>query len=168
MHTPLVPLPNLRAVIPALGEAFARPAGVTGAFYLLELNGLDEVNDRHGQVTADAVSRAAVQRIRAVAPENDLIAMIGGVEFAIVARRVQNQSEAFEICRRYVEAFEGAVCVGNRAHNIGVTVGFALYPDDGTTAEEIIHRADLALFGAKAEWKSNLLFFEAMSHVPAV
>ena len=71
-----------------------------------------------------------------------------------------------DIGQRYVAALDDAVCVGDHVHYIGVAVGVAFYPDDGTTAEEIMHRADLAMYAAKAERKSNLLFFEAMSHVP--
>lgn len=168
MQDPLTALPNRRAVIPALDDAIAGPRGTTLAFYLLDLNGFKKVNDAYGHVTGDAVLRAVAQRFRTVARDEDLIARLGGDEFAVVACGVHSRSEAFDIGQRYVAALDDAVCVGDHAHNIGVAVGVAFYPDDGATAEEIMHRADLAMYAAKAERKSTLLFFEAMSHAPAV
>jgi diguanylate cyclase (GGDEF)-like protein len=168
MQDPLTALPNRRAIIPALEEAIARRPGGTLAFYLLDLNGFKKVNDAYGHVTGDAVLRAVAQRFRAVARDNDLIARIGGDEFAVLARGVHSRSEASDIGQRYVAALDDAVCVGDHVHYIGVAVGVAFYPDDGATAEEIMHSADLAMYAAKAERKSNLLFFEAMSHAPAV
>ena len=168
MQDPLTELPNRRAVIPALEEAIARPSGTTLAFYLLDLNGFKQVNDAYGHATRDAVLRAVAQRFRAVARHGDLIARLGGDEFAVLARNVQSRREAFDIGQRYVAALDDAIRVDDHAHNIGVAVGVAFYPDDGANAEAIMHRADLAMYAAKVERRSKLQFFEAMSHAPAV
>jgi diguanylate cyclase (GGDEF)-like protein len=168
MQDPLTALPNRRAIIPALEEAIAGRPGTTLAFYLLDLNGFKKVNDAYGHVTGDAVLRAVAQRFRAVARDKDLIARLGGDEFAVLACGVRSRGEAFDIGQRYIASLDAAVCVGDCAYNIGVAAGVAFYPDDGATAEEIMHRADLAMYAAKAERKSELLFFEAMSHAPAV
>ena len=168
MQDPLTALPNRRAIVPALEEAIACPPGKTLAFYLLDLNGFKKVNDAFGHATGDVVLQAVAQRFRAVARHDDLIARLGGDEFAVLARGIQSRSEAFDIGQRYVAALDDPIRVGDHAHLIGVAVGVAFYPDDGATAEEIMHRADLAMYAAKAEQTSKLLFFEAMSHAPAV
>jgi diguanylate cyclase (GGDEF)-like protein len=164
----LTELPNRRAIVAALQDAITRDRGTTLAFYLLDLNGFKMVNDAYGHATGDAVLRVVAQRFRTVAREEDLIARLGGDEFAVVARGVQSRSEAFEIGQRCVAALDDAIRVGDHAHIIGVAVGVAFYPDDGTTAEGIMHAADLAMYAAKASRTSNLLFFEAMTHAPAV
>jgi diguanylate cyclase (GGDEF)-like protein len=168
IQDPLTELPNRRAIVPALRDAIARDRGTTVAFYLLDLNDFKRVNDVHGHARGDAVLQVVAQRFRSVARQGDLIARLGGDEFAVLAHGVQSRAEAFEIGQRYVAALADGIRVGNDVHAVGVAVGVAFYPDDGTTAEKIMHCADLAMYAAKADRTSSLLFFEAMTHVPAV
>lgn len=167
IQDPLTELPNRRAIIAALQDAIARDRGTTLAFYLLDLDGFKMVNDAYGHATGDAVLRAVAQRFRAVTREEDLLARLGGDAFAVVAPGVQSRSQAIDIGQRYVAALDDAIRVGDHAHNIGVAVGVAFYADGGTTAAEIMHRADLAMYAAKAEQASLPMFFEPMSHAPA-
>ncbi len=164
LQDPLTALPNRRALTAELeaAMALARSDGKALAFYLLDLNGFKRVNDEEGHATGDEVLRAVAQRFRAVARTDDLVARLGGDEFAVLAvlaNGVQSRDEAVDIGQRFVDALKNPVLLGNRAYAVGVAVGVACHPEDGTTAEELMHSADLAMYGAKATKRSGLRFF---------
>jgi diguanylate cyclase (GGDEF)-like protein len=161
LQDPLTALPNRRALTAELeaAMALARSDGKALAFYLLDLNGFKRVNDEEGHATGDEVLRAVAQRFRAVARTDDLVARLGGDEFAVLANGVHSRDEAVDIGQRFVDALKNPVLLGNRAYAVGVAVGVAFHPEDGTTAEELMHSADLAMYGAKATKRSGLRLF---------
>lgn len=159
LQDPLTALPNRRAIKAALEAAIAGADAKALAFYLLDLNGFKRVNDEHGHAVGDEVLRAVAQRFRAVARRSDVVARLGGDEFAALACGVKDRKEASEIGQRFVAALSSDIGVGGRTFAIGVAVGVALYPEDGATAEEIMHHADLAMYGAKGSERSTLQFF---------
>lgn len=163
MQDTLTELPNRRALAEALEAAVARPpaSGKVHAFYLLDLNGFKRVNDEHGHAAGDELLRVVATRFRAAARKDDLVARIGGDEFAVLACNVNGHEKATQIGERFVAALGDAIAVGGSAHTVGVAIGVALYPENGKTAKEIMHHADIAMYTAKAEKLSSLHFFEA-------
>jgi len=163
MQDPLTELPNRRALGAALDRAIDRlPAdGGMHAFYLLDLNGFKHVNDKHGHAAGDELLKIVAKRFRAVARKEDLVARIGGDEFAVLACDVESRETATQIGERFVAALREEITVSGRSHPIGVAIGVALYPEDGLLADEIMHHADLAMYKAKAHKPSSLTFFEA-------
>ncbi len=165
MQDPLTALPNRRAINAALEAAIglapddARPL----AFYMLDLNGFKRINDEHGHATGDEVLRAVAQRLRAAARRHDIVARLGGDEFAALARGVEDRDEASEIGQRFITALSKPIRAGDRTLAVGVAVGVAICPADGTTGEEIMHHADLAMYRAKAADRSTLRFFETVA-----
>jgi diguanylate cyclase (GGDEF)-like protein len=160
LQDPLTGLPNRRAITAALVQG----TPTTGlALFLLDLNGFKRVNDAEGHATGDAVLKAVAQRFRAAARAGDLVARIGGDEFAVLAPDVQRREEAAEIGQRFVAALQSPVMVGNRAYALGVAVGVAFQPQDGVTADELMHSADIAMYSAKATRRSELRFFSQAS-----
>jgi diguanylate cyclase (GGDEF)-like protein len=168
MLDPLTELPNGRALLATLKEAIERSQGMTLAFYLLDLSSFKSVNDAYGAAMGDAILRVVTLRLRSVARCDDAIARFESDAFAALARDVGSRREAIEIGQRYVAALDDPITVGNRAHAIGVSVGLALYPDDGATPEELVHHADLAVRAQKAGRQSEIPFFVAMTSAPAV
>jgi diguanylate cyclase (GGDEF)-like protein len=163
MQDPLTALPNRRELDQALELAIGMPSASrkTHAFYLLDLNGFKRVNDEHGHGMGDDVLRAVAQRLRAAARTGDLLVRLGGDEFALLARAVEGRDQAVEIGRRLLAALEDELRVGEHTFKLGASVGVALYPKDGATADELMHHADLAMYQAKSDEESGLRFFEA-------
>jgi len=163
MQDPLTALPNRRELDAALAVAISSPSSSrkTHAFYLLDLNGFKLVNDEHGHAMGDEVLRAVAQRLRAAARKGDLLVRLGGDEFAVLARAIDGRDQAGEIGDRLVAALSNDIFVGDQAFPIGVSVGVALYPKDGASADELMHHADLAMYQAKAGEQSGLRFFDA-------
>lgn len=165
MQDVLTELPNRRALNADLEQVLTHlPAnGRVHAYFVLDLNGFKQVNDRHGHAIGDELLRAIAKRFRAAARSGDLVARFGGDEFGVLARDIENRQAAYEIGERFVAALDAPIVVDGRSCSVGVAVGVALYPDDGKTVEEVTQRADLAMYKAKADKQSNVQVFKAAS-----
>ena len=163
LEDPLTSLPNRRAIMTALEAAIGQaPDGTRPlAYYLLDLNGFKRINDEHGHAIGDEVLRAVAQRLRAAARRPDVVARLGGDEFAALACGIEDRNEASEIGQRFLAALSKPIRVGDCTLAVGVAVGVAICPADGTTGQQIMHHADLAMYRAKAADRSTLRFFEA-------
>jgi diguanylate cyclase (GGDEF)-like protein len=163
MQDPLTELPNRRELQSALEAAIACPpaTGSSHAFYLLDLNGFKAVNDEHGHAAGDEVLRAVADRFRSVARKGDLLARVGGDEFAVLACNVGSRETAAQIGKRFAAALTQDIPSKTRTYRVGVAIGVALFPQDGTTVEDIMHRADVAMYKAKAMKRSDLHFYAA-------
>ena len=160
MRDPLTGLPNRRVLLEALDLAMERPPlpGTAHAVFLLDLNGFKRVNDRYGHAAGDEVLRAVVGRFQRAARTDDVFARLGGDEFAVLARNV-TQSDASAIGNRFIEVLSKSVRAGATTHDVGVAIGAALLPADGDTVEKILRHADVAMYRAKANEASSLVFF---------
>jgi diguanylate cyclase (GGDEF)-like protein len=162
----LTDLPNRRALLSALTAATASLSsdGRKHAFFLIDLNEFKRVNDLHGHALGDRVLQVVAERFRTAARPSDLLARLGGDEFAVLSYNVDRDA-AHAIGLRFIATLESEIRVGGHSHEIGASIGAALIPDDGTTVQEIIHNADLAMYRAKGQDLSSLVFFfEPASH----
>lgn len=160
MVDPLTALPNRREFMAALEKATLRGVGDIAAVYVLDLNGFKAVNDQHGHAVGDEVLQIVAQRFLAEVRDGDLLARLGGDEFAVLAPGVKSQHVADEIGFRFASTLSNDVTVDGRRHAIGVAIGVAFIPHDGSTAQDVLHCADLAMYEAKQVGVSALRFFE--------
>jgi diguanylate cyclase (GGDEF)-like protein len=165
MQDPLTGLPNRRAMLAALAEATAGPRsdGRRHAFFLLDLNEFKRVNDLYGHAEGDHVLQVVVERFRKASRPTDVLARFGGDEFALLAYDVDRDA-ADAIGHRFIGALKSNIWVDGHAHEVGVSVGATLIPDDGVTVHEILRNADLAMYRAKEQGLSLLMFFEAVAN----
>jgi diguanylate cyclase (GGDEF)-like protein len=158
----LTGLPNRRQFEQELKAALAAPPrlGGTHAAYLLDLNDFKRINDVYGHATGDEVLIHVATRLQGAVRGGDLVARFGGDEFAILARQLASAEEATSIALRVIKAFGDPIATGPNQHRLGVGIGIALIPHDGSDATEIMRKADIALYRAKAEPGSASRFFE--------
>jgi len=161
LQDPLTGLPNRRALITALKSAMASVAasGRKHAFFMIDLNDFKRVNDLRGHAIGDRVLQVAAERFRTVTRPSDFLARLGGDEFAVLSYDVDRDA-AYTIGQRFIETLESEIQVGGNSYDIGASIGAALIPVDGATAEEIIHNSDLAMYRAKSQEGTSLAFFE--------
>jgi diguanylate cyclase (GGDEF)-like protein len=163
----LTGLANRRAMLTRLtGATASLPSDDRKhAFFLIDLNDFKRVNDLHGHALGDRVLQVVAERFRTATRPTDLLARLGGDEFAVLSYDV-DQDTAHAIGLRFIATLASEIRVGGgHLYEIGASIGAALIPDDGTTAEEIIHNADLAMYRAKGQDQNSLVFFEpAASH----
>ena len=135
------------------------------AFFLIDLNDFKRVNDLHGHALGDRVLQVVAERFRMAARPSDLLARLGGDEFAVLSYDVDRDT-AHAIGLRFIATLASEIRVGGYLHEIGASIGAALIPDHGTMAEEIIHNADLAMYRAKGQDRSSLVFSEPTASHP--
>lgn len=156
----LTDLANRRSLLKALESAMLQlPVGLKHAFLLVDLNDFKRVNDLYGHTLGDRVLQVIAQRFRLVARPSDLLVRLGGDEFALLCYDVDRDT-TLAIARRLLASLEDEIRVGDHSYRIGASIGAALIPDHGNVAEEIIHRADLAMYRAKSLDQSSVVFFE--------
>ncbi|HUU25134.1 MAG TPA: GGDEF domain-containing protein [Methyloceanibacter sp.] len=156
---PLTGLLNRRALMEALAAATKSPPenGTQHALFMMDLNGFKRVNDHHGHSVGDQVLEIVADRFRAAGRPSDLVARIGGDEFAVLAYNV-DRKDAHKIGMRFVDNLTQSIRAGGHTHQISVAAGVAFVPDDGVTAEKALRKADIAMYRAKALGEA-LLFF---------
>lgn len=151
-HDPLTGLPNRRHFMESLTAMLAEKivSGGRFALLLLDLDGFKEVNDALGHPVGDDLLVMVADRLRgALAGErNGFLARLGGDEFAVVLRGA-GADEAKAAARGLRRAVRQAYDLCDMRVEIGVSIGFATYPDHGLDAATLLRRADVAMYAAK-------------------
>jgi diguanylate cyclase (GGDEF)-like protein len=162
LHDPLTGLPNRRQFDDQLKAALAAlpTAPEAHAVLLLDLNGFKKINDIHGHPVGDEVLIHVGARLLRAVREGDLVARLGGDEFAVLARNVAGAEGATSVALRIIESLSSSVSAGGVQHAVGTAIGVALSPQDGETTGELLRKADIALYRAKADRRSSVRFFE--------
>ncbi len=128
------------------------------AVVLLDLDRFKTINDTLGHSVGDALLCLVAQRLRRETRDEDLVAHLGGDEFAILQ---PNGDQAEPLAARIVDIMSHPFLVEGHVANIGASVGIARYPAHGDTAEALMRHADLALYGAKAGGRGTWRLFDA-------
>ncbi len=162
LHDALTEIGNRHAFNEALsGECEKlRRYGRPFALLLVDLDRFKPVNDSLGHPVGDEVLRRVASRMRSAVRAGDMIARIGGDEFAVIAYGVEEAAEADGIARRIVEILSRPFVVSGNVAEIGGSVGITLAPHHGTDAEKLVHQTDIALYTAKAAGKNCHCLFE--------
>jgi len=124
-----------------------------GALLLIDLDAFKAVNDSYGHAAGDECLREAAQRIRSVCANADLVARIGGDEFAVMLGADLQFADISETARAIVEEMRRPIAFHGRDMQLGVSVGIALV--DGCTPSQLFMMADAALYAAKAAGRST-------------
>jgi diguanylate cyclase (GGDEF)-like protein/PAS domain S-box-containing protein len=160
-HDSLTDLPNRLLFREKMAEGLARvtAGGEALAVFCLDLDNFKTINDTLGHPIGDALLRAVAQRLRSVVEEDDTIARLGGDEFAIL-QAASNPYAAEALAGRALDVLASPIVVEGHEINVGLSIGIALAPSDGTAADHLMKCADLALYRAKAEGRGLFRFFE--------
>jgi diguanylate cyclase (GGDEF)-like protein len=155
---PLTGLANRREFLSAFEGAIAghAPASVL----LLDLNGFKLINDSHGHAVGDEVLKAVARRFFEAARADDVVARLGGDEFAVLVRGLADPEQVRQIGHRFVNVLAEPILIDGRRHRVGVAVGIAHCPVDGTTAAELLEKADAAMYHAKRSTAYAMSFFD--------
>ena len=158
----LTGLPNRRSLIDRLHVALTSPPGGSEvhALLMMDLNGFKRINDTHGHAAGDETLTVVGQRLQATVKGVDIVARLGGDEFAILAEHLPSAEAASSLGLRIIESLSAPVVLNRLEQSVGVAIGICVLPFEGATPSEVLRRADLALYKAKAKGKSALRFFD--------
>ncbi len=163
----LTDMPNRRLFHRRLGEAIGRrgSAGESLAVLIVDLNHFKELNDTLGHHSGDVLLRQIGPRLASVLRPTDTLARLGGDEFGIVLDAPASETFALTVADRIRESLARPFDVQDIALRVDASVGIAVFPAHATTAEELLQRADVAMYQAKkAQSGSELYVRERDTH----
>ncbi|MEB2317256.1 MAG: EAL domain-containing protein [Pseudomonadota bacterium] len=164
-HDSLTGLANRARFMAKLEESLA-DAGEREhcAVLCLDLDGFKSINDSLGHAFGDALLREIGARLRRAVRDEDLVARIGGDEFAVLLRHCMIEADACAIANRILHALDEPVLIGEVTAPVGVSIGIAPvagHADIASQADQLMVAADLALYAAKAAGKGTWQLYEA-------
>ena len=147
---PLTGVGNYRSLYERLGYEIARHErhGRSFAVMLLDMNRFKDVNEEHGHLEGDRVLREVGQALAATVRDQDTVARQGGDEFSVLAPETSTV-EVMALASRLQRGLS-LISVGDRT--LSASMGWAIYPEDGETAQELLACADDALMAGKSRW----------------
>jgi diguanylate cyclase (GGDEF)-like protein len=148
----------------ALQQALQRRQHGGGDFAVLclDLDHFKDVNDTLGHAAGDEVLRQATDRLRDVVRSGDIVARVGGDEFAVLQHGVDGPDAVRRSAQRILDALAGPYVIdGHAGVCCGASVGAALFGTDAHDIEDLLHKADLALYRAKTAGRGGFSFYDA-------
>jgi diguanylate cyclase (GGDEF)-like protein/PAS domain S-box-containing protein len=137
-----------------------RKPGACGALLMLDLDGFKEVNDTLGHEAGDRLLQVIGARLTAVVRDTDTVARVGGDEFAVVLRGLQGPVTAAGLARKILDSLCEPLALDGRLVRPNASIGISLFPTDGRDPPELLKKADIALYKAKAKGRGAFRFFE--------
>ncbi len=162
-HDALTKLPNRNLFWDRLEQALAQAKRHEWRFalHLLDLDGFKAVNDSLGHPVGDELLKAVATAVTGCIRSSDTVARIGGDEFMVIQTEFKDRQGAVDVATRIIAALSQPFRLGDHDVRIGVTIGIAVYPRDGTDAERLQRNADLALYAGKAKGKNTYVFYDS-------
>lgn len=161
LHDMLTGLPNRTLLAERMRSAIdeSNATGRGAALLLLDLDRFKVINDTRGHQTGDMLLRQVAERISTAIENTGFAARIGGDEFAIVLQNLDDQIDVAGICSKLLAKIGEPYSIGGVEQLIGASIGVALIPEDGTSADELLRLADLAMYEAKSSGRNCYCFF---------
>ena len=131
------------------------------AIHHIDLDQFKAVNDTLGHPAGDKLLKMVADRLRRLVRESDTIARMGGDEFAIAQVAIADPADATALAQRIIKSMSEPFDIDGRQAVVGASVGIAVGPGDGTSPDELLRNADLALYRAKGDGRGTFRFFES-------
>ena len=127
--------------------------------YLIDLDGFKQVNDLYGHAIGDALLQAVAKRLNEACSARDAVARLGGDEFLVLSS-LEDKSQNADLASALVEALKAPFYLGELEVLISGSVGTACFPKDAATGEQLMVRADVALYAAKSAGRNQHISFQ--------
>jgi diguanylate cyclase (GGDEF)-like protein len=150
LHDSLTSLPNRILYHDRLDQAvkLSKRNNTKFAVALMDLNGFKEINDQRGHLTGDHVLQTVAERIKTVLRASDTVARLGGDEFAFVLPTVDREAPEV-VAEKILKSIAEPIELDTGKVTVGASIGVALYPDHGLDNDNLIGKADAAMYEAK-------------------
>ena len=135
--------------------------GTPFALMFLDLDHFKSVNDSRGHMTGDKLLVQVSRRIANVVRDADMAARLGGDEFALLLPSECEVADVVALAERLIHDIKQPYVIDDEQVNVGVSIGIAMAPLNGTRPDQILRNADLALYRAKADGRSIYRLFES-------
>lgn len=150
-HDALTGLPNRALLHDRLNQAITKAGrDETGlALLFIDLDGFKPINDTYGHLLGDLLLQHVGERLRASIRESDTVARLGGDEFVVVSLNISQPHAAAAISQKIIDTVSAPYTLEGHRVSVGCSIGFALFPGDGTDGKTLLAKADQAMYRAK-------------------
>jgi diguanylate cyclase (GGDEF)-like protein len=157
----LTGLPNRRLLLDRIAQMLALTQRIGGhvAFVYIDLDEFKQVNDSYGHHAGDELLVQVARRLQDCIRNADTVARVGGDEFVAVLAGLVRASDAAPIAEKMMHALAEAFDVDAHPVHISASIGIAIYPQDGAEADELIRKADRAMYAAKERGRNHYRFW---------
>ena len=157
----LTGVPNRRLLEDRLEHAIrhAHRKDMLLAVMFIDLDQFKEVNDTLGHAVGDELLLQFTTRVRDYLREDDTLARLGGDEFIVLLPELDKLSDVIQVAERLIELNRNPYRINNDSIQIGSSIGISLYPEDGTTVQELLHGADIAMYRSKRDGRNQYHLF---------
>ena len=161
-HDSLTGLPGRLLVADRIEQtiAFAKRTGEKVGILFIDIDNLKLINDSLGHIVGDTLLRSIAQRLRSIVRETDTVGRHGGDEFLVVLTHINRPGAITPILEKIVEVMSQITLIEGHELSSSVSIGVAVYPDDGEDFGTLLTRADMAMYYAKDAGKNTYRFFD--------
>jgi len=130
-----------------------------GLLYL-DLDNFKRVNDSLGHTMGDELLKVVAKRLQASVREHDVVARLGGDEFCVLVKHLKRREDSSKIAKNVLAVLGESIKLGTTEFNVSASIGIVTIPDHGSSAEQLLQNADIAMYRAKAGGRSNYQFYD--------
>ena len=169
-HDFLTGLPNRTLLTDRLAQsiAFGQRHGKKVALLYLDLDHFKHINDSLGHAVGDQLLQSVAKRLQACVRLSDTVSRQGGDEFVVLLAEVEAVPDAAHTAKKLIEAVAKPHLVAGHQLHVTLSIGIALYPDDGKDVETLLMNADTAMYQAKKSGRNSYKMFTQDMNIRAV
>jgi diguanylate cyclase (GGDEF)-like protein len=162
LHDTLTGLPTRALLHDRLDMALKRAArnALRGALLFVDLDRFKQVNDRHGHAAGDALLKGLAARLVEVVRASDTVARVGGDEFVVLLPEISHDNDSEQVARKLIAAAEEPVHYAGEMLSVSASVGVVEFDGAEVSADELMRRADAAMYEAKRDGKATVRHFD--------
>ncbi len=160
MHDSLTALPNRPCFMQRLAQAIenATMRNQSLAVFFVDLDGFKTVNDSHGHSAGDELLGIIAARLSRAVRTDDVVGRLGGDEFACLLMGVCDHTQLSRLACKVYDTVSSPIKIGEMVISVHPSIGVAVFPGGGVTAEALLHGADMAMYRAKRELTGYAFF----------
>ena len=125
----------------------------------LDLDCFKSINDKYGHRIGDLLLKGVGQRISGILRQEDTVARLGGDEFAVLLPQITTAADAGVVAEKICREIRKPWFISGYNFTVTLSIGIAIYPQDGENGEELLKNADLAMYNTKLNGKDNYQFY---------
>lgn len=144
-------LPDRFQIVKAEAERFGHKAGV----FFIDVNMFKDINDIYGHNAGDIVLKEVAVRLSKTLRGSDSVVRWGGDEFAVVADHIKGLEDVMSVAAKILSISSETFRIDGKSIKVGLNIGISVYPDDGKELDELLRKADIAMYNAKAKGENN-------------
>ncbi len=165
-HDALTGLSNRLLFRERLKEAFSRASrsGNQVAVLLLDLDRFKAINDTLGHMRADELLQAVAGRLHGCLREHDTVARLGGDEFTVLLPQLETSEHAAVVAGKILASLSEPFDIVGQSVTTTTSIGISIYPDDGVDIDDVLQRADAAMYQSKAMGRNTYQFYTRAIH----